>query len=314
MRTRHPRVERPEVPPQFGPMLASYDLALRAEGRSAKTRTLRRDAARWLAGHLADEVADWDEVIHLHVRAFFAMLSEAGYSKAYINNIGRSLQAFAKWYAIEEDRPNWFGAKLKVPEAPKLGENPVPVIAREQMALLIKDAECGRSFEDRRDAAILRSFACTGGRLAELAALGLAEVDLGAREMTVTGKARKVRTVRIDHKAALAVDRYLRIRAKHRAAQLPALWLSSRRQNGMTADGIYQMLRRRAARLGIADLHPHLFRHTFAHNWLDAGGAEGDLMELMGWDSPQMLRHYGASARSARARRAYDRVDVMGGV
>ena len=40
----------------------------------------------------------------------------------------------------------------------------------------------------------------------------------------------------------------------------------------------------------------------------DRGGAEGDLMELNGWASPQMLRRYGASARSARARRTYDRI------
>ena len=31
-------------------------------------------------------------------------------------------------------------------------------------------------------------------------------------------------------------------------------------------------------------------------------------MELNGWTSPQMLRCYGANARSARARRSYDRV------
>jgi hypothetical protein len=31
-------------------------------------------------------------------------------------------------------------------------------------------------------------------------------------------------------------------------------------------------------------------------------------MELNGWTSPQMLRRYGASARSARARHSYDRV------
>jgi hypothetical protein len=41
---------------------------------------------------------------------------------------------------------------------------------------------------------------------------------------------------------------------------------------------------------------------------LDRGGPEGDLMELNGWTSPQMLRRYGASARSARARRTYDRI------
>jgi len=36
-----------------------------------------------------------------------------------------------------------------------------------------------------------------------------------------------------------------------------------------------------------------------------------DLMELNGWSSPQMLRRYGASARSARARRSYDRIMDM---
>ena len=53
---------------------------------------------------------------------------------------------------------------------------------------------------------------------------------------------------------------------------------------------------------------PHRFRHHFSHTWLDRGGPEGDLMELAGWASPQMLRRYGASARSARARRTYDRI------
>jgi hypothetical protein len=48
--------------------------------------------------------------------------------------------------------------------------------------------------------------------------------------------------------------------------------------------------------------------HNFSHTWLVRGGPEGDLMELNGWSSPQMLLLYGASARSARARRTYDRV------
>ena len=56
------------------------------------------------------------------------------------------------------------------------------------------------------------------------------------------------------------------------------------------------------------DAYPHRFRHHFSHTWLDRGGPGGDLMELNGWASPQMLRRYGASARSARARRTYDRI------
>lgn len=53
---------------------------------------------------------------------------------------------------------------------------------------------------------------------------------------------------------------------------------------------------------------PDQFRHHFSRTWLDKGGAEGDLMELNGWSSPQMLRRYGRSAASTRARRTYDRI------
>src|SRR5262249_42760844 len=73
----------------------------------------------------------------------------------------------------------------------------------------------------------------------------------------------------------------------------------------MTANGIYQMIVRRGQQCGV-DAWPHRFRHHFSHTWLDRGGPEGDLMELNGWTSPQMLRCYRASPPSARPRRTYD--------
>jgi integrase len=67
------------------------------------------------------------------------------------------------------------------------------------------------------------------------------------------------------------------------------------------------MVRRRGEQAGV-EVWPHRFRRHFSHAWLYRGGAEGDLTELNGRISPQMLRRYGASARAARARRSYDRV------
>jgi integrase/recombinase XerD len=81
----------------------------------------------------------------------------------------------------------------------------------------------------------------------------------------------------------------------------------SRPPGTLTPNGIYQAVARAGERAGVA-VYPHRFRHHFSHTWLDRGGAEGDLMELKGWVSPQMLTRYGASARGARARRSYDRV------
>jgi hypothetical protein len=67
------------------------------------------------------------------------------------------------------------------------------------------------------------------------------------------------------------------------------------------------MIARRGRQCGVA-VYPHRFRHHFSHTWPDRGGPQGDLMELNGWSSRQMLILYGASARSARARRTYDHI------
>jgi integrase len=54
----------------------------------------------------------------------------------------------------------------------------------------------------------------------------------------------------------------------------------------MTASGGYQMIEWRGRQAGV-EVNPHKFRHTFSHNWLDNGGAEGDLMELNRSSSPR---------------------------
>lgn len=51
-----------------------------------------------------------------------------------------------------------------------------------------------------------------------------------------------------------------------------------------------------------------MFRHTFAHNFRAAGGAEGDLMVLGGWHARAMLDRYGASAAAERAAEAARRL------
>jgi integrase len=341
MPKQHPKTRRP-AREELGAYLIwmdSWDLSLRAEGRKERTRTGYLDDIAFVAAWLRRNrpaYTDWENVTRRDVRELFAWLQAggrpcphqvvdgpaapecSGYAVGYVRHVAVTVDQFFTWWADEEDLPNPMD-RVKLPAQQQLGKSMVPVLETDALQALIQDAEKGRDYFSRRNAAILRMIACTGVRLAELAGVRLGDLNLPGREVTVTGKGNRTRKVRVDAKATLALDRYLRARAKRPGAPTGAdapLWIGHIRakgNSGMTPSGIYQVISKRGKQLGIS-VHPHQFRHTFSHRWLDAGGAEGDLMELNGWDSPQMLRHYGASARAARARRAYDRVDVMGGI
>jgi len=71
------------------------------------------------------------------------------------------------------------------------------------------------------------------------------DVDLWHREITVHGKGRKTRIVKISNDDARSLDRYLRVRARHAQAYRPQLWLGVNNRDPMTASGIYQVIVRR---------------------------------------------------------------------
>ncbi len=290
----------------FQPLIDSFELYLLAERKSPKTVRTSPEAAQWFAAeHLRPAgTTGWHAVRAADVQRWIVSLS-ARYSGSYASNQFRALQQFFKWHSAEdpdEPRPNPM-AGLR---PPKVDESIVPVFTAAELAALAATCK-GGEFKARRDMAIITLFRETGIRLAEMAGLSFEDVDLKRREALVTGKGSRQRLVRFGADSALAIDRYRRLRAQHARGYLPQLWLGAGSRGPMTDSGIYQMIERRGLQAGV-EVHPHKFRHNFSHAWLDNGGAEGDLMELNGWTSPQMLRRYGRSAASARARRSYDRI------
>jgi site-specific recombinase XerD len=289
--------------------VASFRLHLAAENKAPGTIRIYTEAPMWFASaYLLGETekSRWEHVDAHDVQRWVAWLL-GGYSEAYARQQYRSLRQFFLWLAAEEEIPDPT-ARLR---APAVREKPVPVFSSVELSKLERTCR-GSTFAQRRDAAVLSVFRAAGIRLAELAGIrydpddpGRSDVDLERREVRVRGKGGRDRTVKIDHEAARRVDRYLRVRARHGQAYRLGLWLGTGGRGPLTANGIYQMVRRRGEQAGV-EVWPHRFRHHFSHTWLDRGGAEGDLMELNGWSSPQMLQRYGGSVRSARARRHYD--------
>lgn len=283
--------------------LASYRRHLRARNRAQNTINGYEMVLTRLADHY--QGTDLAELSRAQIDDYLGVL--LGHLAATTVGIHfRSLRAFYSWAAAEDLVERSPMARMK---PPTVTDKPPPVVGDEDIRALLK-ACAGSDFEARRDTALIRLWCEPGSpRVSEMAGLMLGDLDLKHDRVTVHGKGNKIRTIPFGAKTGQAIDRYLRVRARHTAAHLDALWLGGRGM-GITSSGLEQMLKRRCRQAGIERVRPHQLRHTAAHQWFDHGGSDQDSMELFGWSSPEMPRVYGRSAKTERAHRAARRASI----
>lgn len=269
---------------------------MRARGRSGRTIDSYLETANQFAGFLPAAQAD-----------DLAVVARSDVEDYIVHVLDTRSAATARLrYASLKQLFKWARAEDEIPVDPMDGMTPpsqpvrdVPVITDDELKALLAATE-GTTFEKRRDTAIIWTLLTTGIRVGEMVGMTTADVDLDHGTITVIGKGDRQRTVAIGDQTVLALDRYERARRKHPRAGSDPFWLSPK--GGLTDSGLRQVMRRRGDDAGVPDLHPHRFRHTFAHRWLAKGGSEHGLQTAAGWRSPQMVARYGASEKAQRAR------------
>ena len=150
----------------FQPEISSFRLHLAAEGKAAKTVRTYTEAVQWFAGeHLLKQAAGdaWKQVTRQDVQQWMVWLLDR-YSSAYASNQYRALQQFFKWLAGEEEIPDPM-ARLKPPHVP---EKPVPIFHAQDLPSIERTC-AGRTFAQRRDAAVIAVLRATGVRAGEIA-------------------------------------------------------------------------------------------------------------------------------------------------
>lgn len=284
-----------------GPLVASWRRSLAARRVSPSTIATYSTAALQMGAFLAAQGMPTavGRIRREHVEAFIADRL-AHVSPATAHNRYRGVQAFFTW-ALEEGEVKT--SPMVHMKPPRLPEAPPPVLRDVDLRKLLDACIRDKTYLGRRDEAILRLFMDTGIRRAEVLGLQLPDVDLDEGLVKVTGKGSRTRVVGIGPGTIQALDRYLRARAKRADAGEPWLWLG--RKGRLRETGLAELIRGRGRQAGITgSLHPHMFRHAYAHSMLAGGMQEHDLMAIAGWKSPAMLARYAASTRQERAIKA----------
>ncbi|MBI3928254.1 MAG: tyrosine recombinase XerC [Armatimonadetes bacterium] len=239
------------------------------------------------------------------IREFLAYLrTERGYTA---NALNRKIACLKSFFRFLEGEGYVSGNPMQRITSAKDGRLLPRVLSENEVSQLLQIAS--ERIEDSssrefalRDRAILEIFYATGVRLAELAKMNLADLDLEKLSVRVTGKGNKQRFVFLNRTAAQALRDYLAARPK---GKCDAVFLN-RFRNRLSRRAVELMFNRVLQEAGIEkSASPHTLRHSFATHMLEGGSDLVTIKELLGHSNLSTTQVYTNISRQ-RMRDVYD--------
>ena len=265
--------------PKAAAWIGRYLAHLRTERRlSPHTEAAyRRDLDALAAYCDSEKLGDWKGLDSHHVRTFAAREHRDGLGPRSVQRRLSAVRGFFNYLIREKVLAANPAVEIRAPKAAKRLPKTLDV---DQVASLL--APRPSDALSRRDLAMLELLYSSGLRLAELAGLDVADLDLADRTVRVLGKGSKTRVLPVGAKAVQALRTWLGERTGLAKDGTGALFIG---QNGrrLGARAIQRRIGRWAARSGLnVPVHPHLLRHSFATHLLESSRDLRGVQELLG--------------------------------
>ena len=286
-------------------LFEDFLLAKRSAGCSENTVTWYRDNLRAYLRFLQADgslpvLADFGAssvrryIVHLqdrrnkYERNRFRRTAQEPLSTHTVFGHAATLKAFASWLAAEGYTE---GNALQGVPQPKKRKTVVNALSQDEITKLLA-AVPRHTAMGTRDRAIFITMLDTGLRASELCDLQLRNVHLEEGYVKVLGKGDKERIVPIGASATRALLRYREFfRPEPARPGIENLFLSVHNES-MTPGALRDLARRWAAKAGIRPINVHKLRHSFALQYLLAGGDAFSLQRILGHTSMEMTRNY----------------------
>ncbi len=157
-----------------------------------------------------------------------------------------------------------------------------------------------------RDKAMIELLYATGLRVSELTGLTIVQLRLDAGFLIAYGKGAKERIVPVGERAELWVKRYLEEIRPVLARGRHDVVFVNQRGAGMTRQGFWKNLRNHGRSVGIAELSPHVLRHSFATHLLEHGADLRAVQMMLGHADISTTQIY-THIHQQRLKKVYER-------
>ena len=256
---------------------------------SGRTLTVYRQALE--AFRAREGIRPWLKCSADDFRDYLFGLMKNGQARSYIRLQFSAFRTFYRFLVERKNLPLDPVRQLQLPKA----EKKLPLVLTQKQVdellgapLRVPKEKAAPVWMPSRDAGILELFYSSGLRLAELASLNVADVDIYTESVRVLGKGRKERVCPVGLPALEAVSRY---RAAANVQTGPLFINKSRRR--ISPRSIWLVLKRylRHTSIPIA-VSPHKLRHSFATHLLDSGADLRSVQALLGHASLSTTQIY----------------------